>query len=48
MPTQRNGQTYYTLEEVSQMLDESIEDEAQKLLKKLKKAKIENEQYSYV
>jgi len=34
MPIQKDGKTYYTMEEVSQRLDKSIEKEAQNLLKR--------------
>jgi len=43
MPIQKDGKTYYTMEEVSQRLDESIERNARELLQDLKKARKEFE-----
>jgi len=44
MPIQKDGQTYYTMDETSQKLDESIERNAQELLQDLKKAHSDYEQ----
>jgi len=40
MPIQKDGQTYYTLEEASDMLDKSIEKNADKLIADLRKRKV--------
>ena len=49
MPTQKDGETYYALDEVSKKLDESIKIEAKNLLKRLQdKKKIEHKEKMYV
>jgi hypothetical protein len=49
MPIQKKGKTYYTMEELSQRLDESIERNAQELLEDLRRArKISEKQEVYV